>query len=66
MAKDYSIAKINQYRENNSRCRTCIFAEGDYSYWFCTAKRKRFEGNLRESRFRGIFCSLYEARKYGE
>ena len=64
---DVALAKINTYREHNKRCRTCMFAKQDnYNDWFCSAKQQRHNGRLAEQNYKGIFCGLYEARKFGE
>lgn len=59
-------SRVNTYREHNSRCRTCRFANADSYSWICKAKQTRYSGRLSETRIRGIFCKLYEARKIDE
>jgi len=59
-------AKVNTYREGNSRCRTCRFAKEDRYNWICKAKQMKYSGYLSKTRIKGMFCKLYEARKLGE
>ena len=40
--------------------------QGNYNDWFCSAKQQGHDGRLVEQNYRGIFCGLYEARKFGE
>lgn len=63
---DITLAKVNTYRQHNKRCRTCRFAHASTYYWSCEAKQQLFHSKLQETHFRGMFCNLYEARKYGE
>ena len=60
-------AKIDAYREQNSRCRTCKFADQhSFDYWNCKAKRKRYKGRVSDTYIQGVFCKLYEAKKIGD
>lgn len=58
--------RVNTYRKNNKRCRTCRFAQHSDYFWFCSAKQKSYHERLTDTCFRGMFCGLYEARKFGE
>lgn len=52
--------KINAYRKNNNRCRTCRFAQNSKYFWFCSAKEKLYHESSTEAKLCGIFCGLYE------
>lgn len=64
----------DEYRAKHRRCRTCEYAresryENTYaknSYAKCEAKNKCFEHSvLGYLGIKGIFCRMYEPRKYG-
>lgn len=57
---------VDEYRENNHRCRTCKFAHDkiDYERWLCIAKNKLYYGYVTQAVIKGIFCPLYKPMEY--
>lgn len=54
---------VDEYRKKHKRCTTCVYSEERTCDWFCKAKRKKYSGSLFYTRFKGMFCRMYEPMK---
>lgn len=56
---------VNTYRKKHRRCKTCVHAKQDgYCKWVCKAKNECFNGDLNETRIKGIWCEIYSPRPF--
>ena len=56
--------KIIEYRKTHPRCRYCKYAHQDrYSTWTCLAKQQSHFGQVSDTKFKGVFCQLFEVKE---